>query len=291
MKIDMKPGTYVVAVSGGVDSMVLLDILAKLPKLKLIVAHFDHGIRPDSAKDRLLAQKTAKDYGLMFVYDNGNLGPNASEAVAREARYKFLNKVKKASGARAIITAHHQDDLIETAIINVMRGTHRRGLTSLKSGQVIRPLISFPKSEILEYAKNHNVKWREDSTNQDTKYLRNYVRQKIMPALIAEKRKELLAHLDKLSVLNQDIDGLLMNQVGGQRAIDRTWFVELQHNLAREVMAAWLNSHGVKDLDKKLLELLVKAGKTYAAGKKADVDKHHVLEVKTDVLALSRRER
>src|SRR5437764_343012 len=128
-----KPGKYVVAVSGGVDSVALLDMLARSDDLKLVVAHFDHGIRKDSAKDRKFVEDLAKNYDLPFVYEEGHLGSGTSEAVARGARYDFLHRVKKSHGAQAIITAHHQDDVLETAIINLLRGTGRKGLTSLTS--------------------------------------------------------------------------------------------------------------------------------------------------------------
>src|SRR4051794_19867846 len=118
-----KPGSYVVAVSGGVDSMALLHYLQTRPGIKLTVAHFDHGIRDDSPEDRKLAQEVAKSYKLPFVYHEGRLGGEASEATARAARYDFLNKVRRSSQAQAIITAHHQDDLLETAILNMLRGT------------------------------------------------------------------------------------------------------------------------------------------------------------------------
>src|SRR6185436_20114617 len=127
MKISVRPGKYVVAVSGGVDSMVLLDLLRQKPKLELVVAHFDHGIREDSAQDRKLVQRIAKAYGLPFVHAKGNLGPKAGEALAREARYAFLRQVQADHDAKAIITAHHQDDMLKTAIMNLLRGTGRRG--------------------------------------------------------------------------------------------------------------------------------------------------------------------
>src|SRR5882724_1815869 len=134
--LDIKPGRYVVATSGGVDSMALLHLLYQMSRDSdagwwLTVAHFDHGIRSDSAEDRQLVQAIARQYGLPFVYDEGRLGPGASEATARQARYSFLHQVLGASGARAIMTAHHQDDVLETAIFNLIRGTGRKGLTSL----------------------------------------------------------------------------------------------------------------------------------------------------------------
>jgi tRNA(Ile)-lysidine synthase len=100
MKIGIEPGKYVLAVSGGVDSMVLLDLLAKQAKgskkigIQLIVAHFNHGIRADSADDELLTAEVTKRYGLPFEVGYGELGTGASEETAREARYKFLEGVK-----------------------------------------------------------------------------------------------------------------------------------------------------------------------------------------------------
>src|SRR5580704_3560158 len=109
-----KSGSYVVAVSGGVDSVVLLHRLQKQPGLRLVVAHFDHGMREDSAEDRRFVKALAQAYGAPFVYDEGHLGSGTSEAEAREARYNFLRRVQAASDAQAIVTAHHQDDLLET---------------------------------------------------------------------------------------------------------------------------------------------------------------------------------
>lgn len=286
MKIDIEPGTYVVAVSGGVDSMVLLDLLVHKKSLKLIVAHYDHGIRDDSNKDRNLVQSASDKYGLPFVFDEGNLGSDTSEAAAREARYKFLAKVRLAASAKAIITAHHQDDLIETAIINILRGTNRRGLSSLKSRpDILRPLLHIPKSDLLGYAKTQNIKWHEDSTNTDETYLRNYVRKNILPRFSQADLQQMLEHINKLGQLNQDIDTIINSQIKSEN-LDRQWFIELEHAVARDIMASWLRNHGVKDLDKKQLEILVRAAKTYKQGKQINVDKRHFIKVEESKLAL-----
>jgi tRNA(Ile)-lysidine synthase len=292
MHIDINPGTYVVAVSGGVDSMVLLDLLVGLRKLKLVVAHLDHGIRQTSENDRILVQKTAAKYGLPFVYDRVNLGSGASEAKAREARYRFLNKVKKASSADAIITAHHQDDLIETAIINMMRGTGRRGLSALQSRtDVLRPLLNYPKSDLIKYARDHKIDWHEDSTNRDEMYLRNYIRHSIMPKFSREQKNQMLKHISKLTELNKEIDHAIDQQIKGQNKLDRHWFIMLNHKVALDVMATWLKEHNAKDVNRKMVEILVQAAKTYPPGKKAAVDKRLFLDVGKEYLALSLRER
>jgi tRNA(Ile)-lysidine synthetase-like protein len=289
MNLTVPKGHYVVAVSGGVDSMVLLELLRQLPDLRLTVAHFDHGIREDSAKDRQLVQKVALKYGLPFVFSQGNLGPAASEAVARRARYGFLHKVRQAAGAKAIVTAHHQDDMLETAVINLLRGTGRRGLSSLKSRDlVVRPLLVHNKQQLIKYAQSHKLEWREDSTNQDQKYLRNYVRLKILNKFTPAQRAKLLQHIEAGALLNIDIESLLATQLHIQPAIsklDRHWFVDLPHNVAKEIMASWLRVHQVT-FDRKKLERLVVAAKTYQPNKRADINAGYFMEVSQDYLAL-----
>jgi tRNA(Ile)-lysidine synthetase-like protein len=287
---ELEPGTYVVAVSGGVDSMALLDVLRQQPGLKLIVAHLDHGIRDDSHLDRKLVQERAAQYGLPFVHHQAKLGPNASEAAARRARYGFLHTVRSASGAKAIITAHHQDDLLETAIHNLLRGTGRRGLTSLKNTDVvIRPLLHVTKPELQLHAKVQNLPWREDSTNVDTRYKRNYIRQHILPRLDHEQRAQLLKIIHHMHELNDEIEARLINQLHvrlDKDQLDRKWFIQLPHTVAREVIHAWLRRHKIKNIDKKTLERLVVAAKTFPLGSRTDVDGQHVLWMQKDVLFL-----
>jgi tRNA(Ile)-lysidine synthase len=296
MEIDLPGGKYVVAVSGGVDSVALLDLLARQgSKFHFIVAHFDHGIRPDSAEDRRLVQGLAEKYGLPFVYHEGHLGPAASEATARQARYDFLHEVRRSSGADAIITAHHRDDLLETVILNLLRGTGRRGLSSLKSTDVIkRPLLQVPKRELLRYAEREGLQWREDSTNSDEKYLRNYVRKHILPRFAEPDREALLEIIGRAANLNGQITGEMANYLHLQPAaatLDRHWFVRLPHAVAREIMAEWLLQNTSAELSKQLLERLVVAAKTARSGSKIDVDARYILYVSPQFLALQPAER
>ena len=295
MRLVLGAGTYVVAVSGGVDSMVLLDLLQKRPALKLTVAHFDHGIRKDSQEDRKLVQKIAKKHNLPFVHEQGRLGPTASEAKARKARYEFLESVKKASGASAIITAHHEDDVLETAVINMVRGTGRLGLTSLKTTDgIIRPLIGYGKDQIIEYAQKHAVAWREDETNKNIIYLRNYIRTNVIPHLTPGKRAELVILLENLRSTNDEIDGHITSLLHVQPAIneiDKEWFVKLPHSVAKELIHAWLRRHGAKNISKKTIDRVIVAMKTGKTGSKIDIDKAMFLKIGKDNLALIHRER
>jgi tRNA(Ile)-lysidine synthase len=297
MDIELEPGTYVVAVSGGVDSMVLLDLLAQQQDkgLKLIVAHLDHGIRADSARDRELVQAAAERYGLPFVYDEAGLGAGASEDAARKARYAFLERVKEVAGAQAIVTAHHQDDLLETAVLNMLRGTARRGLSSLGSHATLqRPLLDKTKASLLAYAKDQGLTWHEDNTNQDPRYLRNYIRHHILPRFSSAQKQELLGHIKNVQSSRVELEARLADALSLQPRsdeLDRHWFIMLPHPVAREVLATWLRQHQIRNLSARMLERLAVAAKTYAPGSLADIDKSHVLHVKKGILALQTRER
>lgn len=286
----MGAGTYVLGVSGGVDSMVLLDIMRQRPGTKLIVAHYDHGIRPDSSEDRKLVEAIAKRHRLSFVHDRGNLGPYVSEATARDARYHFLKHVQMVSGAKAIMTAHHQDDVLETAIINMLRGSGRRGLTSLRNTDgIIRPLLPYNKSQIHDYATDHALAWHEDSTNQDVKYLRNYVRHKVLPKFSDGQKAQLLILIDQLSDINDKLDIHLINLMHTQPAlnqIDRQWFIHLPHEVCKEVLHTWLRRHGVKNMSKRTIERLLVSMKTARPGSQIDIDKGHTLSIDKHDLAL-----
>jgi tRNA(Ile)-lysidine synthase len=287
---------YVVAVSGGVDSVVLLDLLAQQKDLELIVAHFNHGIREDSHEDEVLVAKLAAKYEVPFVVEHGKLGPDASEDKARQARYAFLGRVRDRKKAQAIITAHHEDDMLETAIINVLRGTGRRGLTSLSSSdELLRPMLHLHKEAIYEYARERNLEWHEDSTNQDEKYLRNYVRQQIVGAFSQETRESLLEIVGKVRQLNTAIDDILHKEFHidlSQGVIGRHWFIMLSHSVAKEVMIGWLRSkHAGITLDRKTLEYVVQQAKTLSPGQQITLNKDWSITIGKDDLALKQRDR
>lgn len=285
MDIKVPRGKYVLAVSGGVDSMVLLDLLARhslgegrlsnLSGVELIVAHFNHGIRPDSHLDEELVSARAKQLGLAYEGGRAALGGKAGEDAARRARYDFLATVRRKHKAKAIITAHHQDDLIETALINLLRGTNRRGLTAIADNpKIVRPLLNLPKAEIHRYAKAQNLEWREDSTNQDTDYLRNHIRLKILPGLSEKQRQNLLLNLRRLSNVNGRINGqiaTLSRLLLEKGHIDRQLFAQLPDKIARELLVYWLRQDNLGEVDKYEIERLSLALKTARAGTSHDV--------------------
>jgi tRNA(Ile)-lysidine synthase TilS/MesJ len=223
------------------------------------------------------------------------LGPGTSEAVARKARYDFLHQVRQASGAKAVITAHHQDDVLETAILNLLRGTGRRGLASLRNRDILRrPLIDVTKRQIHAYAMSHKLVWREDSTNQDENYLRNYVRRKILPRFSLAQRRQLLEIVNGMAETNHELDNRLINYLHAQPAVDqlsKKEFILLPHNAAREVLATWLRNQNIRNFDRRTLERLVVAAKTGKRGDLADVLQNYRLHIGHDTLALRSNER
>lgn len=246
-----------VAVSGGVDSVILLDMLANGrfsnfsnefihsemwseqpaldPRQDIIVAHFEHGIRGEaSADDQKFVRDLAAKYNLPFVTASGDLGSDVSEASARDARYDFLRKQTNLNDA-VIVTAHHADDVVETIAINLVRGTGWRGLAVLDSGDIYRPLLHMTKCEILEYARAHNLEWREDGTNQTDVYLRNRLRRLLEP-LEDDVKYQLLALRDTQVALKHEMAHCMAVMVADIKHIERTLFDSLDDSVADEII-------------------------------------------------------
>ena len=193
-----------VAVSGGIDSVVLLDMLVADKKHELIVAHFDHGIRPDSMEDARFVEGLARLYNLPLVTKREELGSAASEDLARFRRYAFLNEEARKHNA-VIATAHHSDDVIETIAINLTRGTGWRGVAALGNTLIARPLLHLTKNDMRKYATVKHLEWVEDSTNNSDVYLRNRLRQKISTSLSEKTKRELLDIWKNQLVLKEKI--------------------------------------------------------------------------------------
>ena len=229
------PKKYLVAVSGGVDSVVLLDMLVKQHK-NILVAHFDHGIRADSSEDAVFVRQLATKYKVPFFTEREELGSDASEEKARQARYKFLRRIAKSQEAE-IVTAHHLDDVIETIIINLTRGTGWRGLAVLNAEGISRPLINLEKTEIINYAKQNNLEWREDSTNLSNVYMRNIVRHKTQ--LNEEQKKELqILHQEQIRLareIKSEVTSLL-NLIYNDEKISRYFINSIDQASAYEII-------------------------------------------------------
>ena len=188
------------AVSGGIDSMMLLDVMTRLAptlQLELAVAHFDHGLRGEASQaDAAFVIEQAKLRGFKTFVGRGDVKKVAQlqklsiEEAGRKSRYQFLGRVARKHEYNVVLTAHNANDNAETLLLNLLRGSGVSGLAaippvrSLAAGVLLaRPLLGLERSEIEAYAAEVGLRWQEDETNASTKFLRNRVRQELLPKL------------------------------------------------------------------------------------------------------------
>lgn len=198
----------ILAVSGGIDSMVLLEKFFRDEPENIVVAHFNHGTRTSADLDEQFVSSRCEELKVPFETMKIMLGEGVSEELARKKRYNFLYHVaNKYSGE--IYTAHHLDDLIESIAINLIRGTGWRGLTPFSDNRIHRPFIEmgFYKTDILRFAAENKVLFREDPTNATDDYLRNRVRSKLLIMPRVEKER-LIDFYKRQAIIRQEIEEL-----------------------------------------------------------------------------------
>lgn len=256
----------VVAVSGGPDSVCLLDILQQLrPVLEvtLVVAHLNHGLRPDvDQQETRFVASLAAGYHLPFFTEAVAAGFRPGEASleekAREARYRFLESVRRQSRAHKIALGHSLDDQAETVLMRLLRGSGPSGLSGIppvRDGTVIRPLIEFTRREVLNYLEKRSLRFMTDASNTDPTYLRNRIRLDIMPRLQAIQPK-VVARLGQTADImraektyleqtaNQWLDKTAGRSQDGAVRFDLTDFRMLPEALKRQVIRAAIRRSG-----------------------------------------------
>ena len=211
----------VVAVSGGADSMVLLDVLNTLRdrmKLELYVAHLDHGLRPDSGLDADLVDCFSRQCGVPCMRETlapGQCTQNSNSSIenaARMARYEFLDRTAAAVGARFVVLGHHADDQAETVLMRLLRGSGVSGLSAmapLRDGRYFRPLLSFKRAEIESYAGSRGLRFHTDRTNADIRHLRNRIRHRLLPELRRHFNPSIVQTLCRTATVLGDEDRFL----------------------------------------------------------------------------------
>lgn len=259
----------ILAVSGGIDSVVMLDYLVNNCDEELLVAHFDHGIRQNSRDDAEFVERLAGQYKLPFVCGHAKLGAGCSEATAREARYSFLRSLARKNNA-TICIAHHADDIIESVIINCLRGTGWRGLAPMQTADIERPLRAWRKNEIYRYATEHNLRFRQDPTNVEDEYLRNRVREKLRDFPELSKKKILDLHI-KQCELKAEIDKIL-ELIPRQIRYDKSLADE------QEILRHILSFHNIS-LTRPQLANCQRAIVTLSPGKYHSLNKEHFLKI------------
>lgn len=201
-----------VAVSGGMDSMVLVHLFQKL-QLNFAIAHCNFQLRgTESDGDENFVTTYAEQNNITcFItkFDTSNYSEEnklSTQVAARNLRYSWFNEILEQENFDYIITAHHADDVVETFMINLSRGTGLDGLTGIPSqnGNIIRPMLPFSRKEIEDYVSENNLQWREDSSNASDKYLRNKIRHHVVPVFKEINESFLQSFQNTLEHLNQE---------------------------------------------------------------------------------------
>lgn len=188
--LGLEPGRALVAVSGGPDSVALLDLLIASREahgLELIVAHADHGIHPESGAIATRVEALAASFGLPGIVGHLGLGAAAGETAARAARYAWLERVSGEQGADLVFTAHHADDQVETVLMRVLAGSGPAGLAAMSArrGRLVRPLLPFRRAQLVQYLHSRGLTWWDDPANADPRHLRSWLRGTLLPQIRA----------------------------------------------------------------------------------------------------------
>jgi len=239
-------GRVLLAVSGGVDSMVMLDVLTGLARdgqlaIEPVVGHINHHLRPEADAEEAFVRKAAADYGLVCLSRSVDVRRTAAErrlsveTAGRYLRIDGLVDMAREAGCAAVATAHHLDDNIETVLFRLRRGTGYRGLAGIRpwvawsngstpsdrpdSGSCVfvRPMLSLRRGQIAAYAHRHSLSWCEDASNRSRRFARNRIRHELLPALVRSCGADLQAKIGALA----DAAGRLVDRI--EREADRIW--------------------------------------------------------------------
>ena len=246
----------VVGVSAGPDSMALLDYLIKHIKTKIICAHINHNVRKESKEEQEFLENYCLKNNVIFegmkidMYCGKNF-----EAEAREKRYNFYFKILEKYQCKYLFLAHHGDDLIETVLMKISRGSNLEGYAGIKKISlfknkyyIVRPLLNYTKQDILDYLKNNNIKYYIDRTNEDTNYTRNRYRKYILPFLLNEdinihkkfiKYSEILTETD--NYIKKETKNLV-NKIYKNKKFYITDFNQLEDFMKKNILYYILNN-------------------------------------------------
>lgn len=258
-KIGLKyKDTVIVACSGGPDSMALLHLMNKIRKelnIFLICAHVNHNLRLESEQERKDLEKYCDNEGIYFEYMKiENYGDDNFHNEARTIRYNYFDKLMKKHEAKFLMTAHHGDDLMETVLMRIVRGSTLKGYSGFerivdrKDYKIIRPLINMTKEELINYDKLNKIKYAIDKSNEKDVYTRNRYRKVVLPFLKSEDpnvHKKFIKFSETLLEYNEYVESQMnkvLNKVFKQGILDIEKFLELEHLLQEKIIYHLLES-------------------------------------------------
>ena len=264
-KLIKSEDTVIVGVSGGYDSMVLLDLLVELKdalKIEIIVAHVNHMLRgPEADGDEAHVRDYAIEHGLDFVLERRSMEELAeregisSEDAGRRIRYEFFYGLADRYKNAVIAVAHNKNDQVETILLNLLRGTGLKGLTGMKykSDSIIRPLLNISRAEIEEYAEQKGIVHREDSTNQENIYRRNSIRNELIPFITREynpdfnntifRMTEILADQEEIieNITEKSLNQILIVNNDNSYTIIKSDFNKMEAAIRKNIMRLIIN--------------------------------------------------
>ena len=298
-----KDSVVVVGVSGGPDSMCLLHLLCDLKEslnLKIIVAHMNHKVRKESDEEAEYVKQFSNDNNLIYEYFELKDIPKSNfHSEARIIRYKFFNELIEKYNAQFLMTAHHGDDLIETVLMRIQRGSNLKGysgfdiLTNKGNYKQVKPLIFYTKKDIIDYMDSNNYKYYIDRTNNEDDYLRNRYRHYILPKLHEEYdliQKKYLKYSNTISEAD-DFINKYTKEVLQDIYVDNTLFINKflrqEKIIQRRILEYILSTLYIDDLykvdDKNVDEILkaINSNKTYV---KIKLPNNHIIFKEYDEL-------
>jgi tRNA(Ile)-lysidine synthase len=266
-------GRYLVGISGGRDSIALLHWLVARDYKNLVVCHFNHRLRGSSSnRDAKFVQNLADTYVLDLEAGSANVRALASqqkisiEAAARQARYTFFAQVAKKKRTHTIFLAHHADDLVETFLINLFRGSGTTGLSAMREISkrrvaevrltIVRPFLGIWRNEIDEYVREQRLKFREDESNKDLAALRNRIRKRIIPYLEKMLARNIRASIWRAATIAAEEENWIEDQLpepsGGDLSVAR--LRDLPVALQRREILKWLRAQRIINVGFEVVE-------------------------------------
>jgi len=264
---------YLIGVSGGRDSVALLRWLTNIGYKKLIVCHLNHQLRGrSSAADARFVENLAAKYRVDFQIGSADVRALAKkkrmsiETAAREARYSFFAKIARRRRCRTIFLAHHADDLVETFLLNLLRGAGITGLAAMREVStrrmddlalaIVRPLLSVWRSEIDKYVREHHLKFREDASNKNLNPLRNRVRHRVIPYLEKMLGRNIRQNIWRTAVIAAEEENWIENQLPDSSEVELpvAKLRDVPVALQRRRILKWLRAQSVADIGFDLIE-------------------------------------
>ena len=272
----LSPGArYLIGVSGGRDSVALLHWLVECGYNKLIVCHLNHRLRGRSSRaDAIFVKKLAAKYDVdlaLSAIDVRALAVRTKQSIetaARDARYKFFAQVAKRRRCRTIFLGHHADDLVETFLINLFRGSGAGGLSAMRAVsvrkidnvklQIVRPLLGVSREQIDDYVREQGLKFREDASNKNLAPLRNRIRHRIIPEIEKQLGRNVRGTIWRAATIAAEeenfFEALLPDKLSKLTALAVKPLRAMPIAVQRRMLHQWLRARDVPDLSFDLIE-------------------------------------